>query len=131
MEENNKKVLNEVSDLNNSLPTRIKRYETEGAATENTEYTNTEEGEMSESESPRKQLQKTLASGKWDFEIDCESEVLKESKMLTLMAIPNSGKLIADSGRLNSFYIRKEEDLSILQTINHDFGSLFVCIISN
>lgn len=64
-------------------------------------------------ESPRKKLQKTLASGKWDFDIECESEILKESKMLCLIKTPNEDHLIADSGKVNEIHIRKEKDLTI------------------
>ena len=82
-------------------------------------------------DSPRKQLRRTLASGKWIFDIECESEIATESKMLTLLDIPNTNNIIADSGKLNSFHIRSEVDLSIICTINHDLGSLYTGIIKN
>lgn len=70
-------------------------------------------------DSPRKQLRRTLASGKWQFDIESESEVVSDSKMLTLLELPGRGQIIADSGQFNSFHIRDENDLSIKALVNH------------
>ena len=51
--------------------------------------------------------------------------------MLTLLEIPGKGQIIADSGKISSFHIRNEKDLSIVETINHDFGNFFTGVIKD